>query len=350
MAKEAVPTLGKRRNLRTETGDVWIFGWKCRCKGCDRSKPLNPTIYQSSPSQSKREKEMLAWGPGKKAAEDRSRAANDSRSSSTSSKHKQACFEAKRVGLDEEVLQLLCTRWKDAEKQDQPTSKDEEELASLRATVELLEQEAKKPGSCISKAFLERERAKREKLEEKVKGKSGQSDRVRKAMEMLKQLKEIDDPSEAITRNIEKCKVELQAALDSEVKSPSDQLRSAEAKLANKRKQLEATKARGADLRNLMADMAKQLEENDAAELAGQEEVAAAEVEHLQKRQAIAVPQSATLVQAVGMERMGTVLAGFRDTVNKPSFLKEATPQYFHTMVEALFSAFNGLQHPGVAC
>lgn len=210
-------------------------------------------------------------GPGKKAAEDRSRAANDSRNSSASSKQKQAYLEAKRVGLDEEVLQLLYIRWKDAESQGQPTSKDEEELASLRATVELLEQEAKKPGSCISKAFLERERAKMEKLEEKVKGKSGQSDRVRKAKEMLKQLKEIDDPSEAITKNIEKCKVDLQAALDSEVKSPSGQLRSAEAKLANKRKQLEATKARGADLRKRMVDMAKQLEANDAAELAGQE-------------------------------------------------------------------------------
>ena len=103
-------------------------------------------------------------------------------------------------------------------------------------------------------------------------------------------------------------------------------------------------------MRKRMADMAKQLEENDAAELAGQEEVAAAEVEHLQKRQAIAVPQSATLLQAVGMKRMGAVLAGFRDTVNKPSFLKEATPQHFQTMVEALFSAFNGLQHPRVAC
>ena len=209
-----------------------------------------------------------------------------------------------------------------------------------------MQKSASMPGSSISEAFVAREKAELDKLLDEHKGKSEPSEAVRRAKDRLRLLKEVPNPSEAILRSIEAAKKDLQQLADSDVRSPMDQLRSAESKLTHRKQKLEKTKAANVALRKQLADMAKQLEEGEAAEAQEVDDVRAAEVELAGKQQAIAVSTSATVVQADTMDRMQTVLVGMQETISKKDFFQAASPQHIKTMFDSIVATFKEMQKP----
>lgn len=169
---------------------------------------------------------------------------------------------------------------------------------------------------------------------------------IKHKLEMLRKLPASPDVAETI-KSVEK---QLEQAKGcSGGKTPSDELRSAEARRANKAKHWEAVQTEAEDLRRQQAEIEAKLAAKETEIDLARQALDQADIDVAEKRRAVAHPLPGThiadaQVAAVGTQVVAyqTLLHGARDTVTKPEVAAKLPPEV-KTILDALYDGFVGI-------
>lgn len=325
----------------------FVFASKDCCPKCHGNRPKKPLLYGSG----RRKPATKGGGEGTARNEEAKRQRREREDPcplrKAAAKAKEVYLEFKKVFKDDSdehaaaVVQRTYDEWQEAEKKAKSIESEDEDIEGVRHMVAMLE------GQPQLAKHLALYRAKLEKLESTRQDSQPKVIRdIKHKLEMLRKLPASPDVAETI-RSVEK---QLEQAKGSGGgKTPSDELRSAEARRANKAKHLEAAQSEAEDFKKQQVEIAAKLAAKETEIDLARQALDEADIDMVEKRRAVAHPLPGTHIADAQVAAVSTQVAayqtllyGARDTVTKPEVATRLPPEV-KTILDALYDGFIGV-------